>query len=344
MKFASFAKKFSRNEKGNFSVIMAMTMMPLTAAIGLAIDYNMMSNEKVQMQQALDAAALGALTARDISTDAQRQTRLQALYTANGGKGTATLNSSSTSSDSRLTLNVSARYDAPLTLMRMANRTTGALGAISEVQGQRPLETLKFQVIKATGWWDKSITLKGRQKGQTTYNDLAQINYSWNGKTGGDNVGNTKVFLRQANGDLTNTSSMTCTTNKQRDCTTSGNPNATVDVRTIDDMYLEQKVSAPLYLDAIKLLTQMLAEGIPQLVKSNDPNYANRLYVGPDIDHLTQLQNGKAVDIFRLVPCETWSTQAWEDGGGWDQRDFFYKIQGHCGEGLIQTKGVQILK
>jgi len=71
------------------------------------------------------------------------------------------------------------------------------------------------------------------------------------------------------------------------------------------------------------------------VLKSNDPNTSNRLYIGTSATNLTEVATGQKVDIFTAVPCGQTGYQAWEDGGNavpaaYTNADFFYTVQGKC--------------
>lgn len=84
-------------------------------------------------------------------------------------------------------------------------------------------------------------------------------------------------------------------------------------------------------------------QGSPQVLRSNDPNTSNRLYLDVTYDgngnptSAKEVKKGATVDIFTVVPCGQLNSQAWEDGGTPEDQmcditaaDFFYDVTGKC--------------
>ena len=63
--------KFRRDRRGNFGMMTAILLIPMLASAGLAIDYTRISEVKVQLQNAADAASVGTIAQQS-----------QAVYTA----------------------------------------------------------------------------------------------------------------------------------------------------------------------------------------------------------------------------------------------------------------------
>jgi hypothetical protein len=187
-----------------------------------------------------------------------------------------------------------------------------------------------------TGYWDKVVTLFGRQTGQTTYKPLISMKYVYNG-LGGVGVGTTTLNKIEA-GVTTpiykiNCSRVlvlsACTNEILRDDGTTE-----VDLENFDDTYLQMDISASTS-DGIYWLNY---NNPPRTIRSNDPNLANRLFV----DQIQQ-PNGVAVDMQKAVGCGNWQEQRWEDGGGaggqsaWNGTDFRYKVRGRCDWGNVKS-------
>ncbi|RUX93737.1 MULTISPECIES: TadE/TadG family type IV pilus assembly protein [unclassified Mesorhizobium] len=114
---------------------------------------------------------------------------------------------------------------------------------------------------------------------------------------------------------------------------TAGNSSgATIDVSTMDQLYLQMNVPS----------------GPVNPLKSNDASTSNRLYLGagygtaaqktldPSLYLPVEVAGNAIVDIFAAVPCGETSDQAWEDGGNnpplpdVTNADFFYSVMGKC--------------
>jgi hypothetical protein len=205
-----------------------------------------------------------------------------------------------------------------------------------------------------SGFWNKTMTLKGKKYGSTTYDDLMRITYTYNGSGVDKGWGTSSVYKITKNGTQTQTTliqQQVCNTKKgsttygqgstlltnnemsktpaltmnesasQTKCWfKSGlNSDTFIDVSQMNDIYLEMDVPSA------------ANNNKPRYLRSNDPTTADRLF----LDGVGVVPNGKPVDIFSAVPCGQTSAQAWEDGGSPTPgplvaADFFYKVTGKC--------------
>jgi hypothetical protein len=82
-------KCFKREERGNVAVMFALSLMPIMAAAGTAIDYGRLSTSQSKIHAALDAAVLAVARDPTISTDPttaagqQTRTKIQQFFDAN---------------------------------------------------------------------------------------------------------------------------------------------------------------------------------------------------------------------------------------------------------------------
>ncbi len=229
------------------------------------------------------------------------------------------------------------------------------IGVVTEMHKEPTLTEAKFEIEKASGFWNKTMTLKGKKYGASTYEDLMKITYTYNGSGKDKGWGTTSVYKVTKNGQTT-----TNTLIQQQVCNTKVNGGSTygqgtqlltnnemsktpdlainenssqtkcwyksglnsdtfIDVSTMNDIYLQMDV--PKATEKKK----------PTILKSNDPATADRLY----IDEVEVVPDGRGIDIFAAVPCGQPSRQAWEDGGNETpapvvNADFFYKVTGRC--------------
>jgi Flp pilus assembly protein TadG len=94
-RFRTSAKRFIRADKGNLSVIFAITILPILGFIGAAVDYTRVSGAKAAMQAALDSTALmvskdlasGTITPSQVT--AKAQSYFAALYTNSDARNIA---------------------------------------------------------------------------------------------------------------------------------------------------------------------------------------------------------------------------------------------------------------
>lgn len=79
---ARLSRRFLNHERGNVAILFAVSLLPMTAAMALAIDYGRAVSTKQALQSAADAAAISALTFGNL-TGAELQAKAQALFDAN---------------------------------------------------------------------------------------------------------------------------------------------------------------------------------------------------------------------------------------------------------------------
>lgn len=336
-------KRLRQHEGGNLTVLLGLIMIPLALGVGVAVDYSSASNNRSLMQNALDAATLSIATLPKDTTLEVRATKLQEFYSGISGPGTATLNSFNISATGAVTASASASYSMPTNFMQLASVTSVPIGVGTSLNKEPSLIETKFEIKSASGWWNKKMSLYGKKYGATAWVKLMEINYVYN--NGADPKGygtlTSSTVTRNALGVdiLTPVQQQVCTTvnvanfnnlpvgaitgtsgsqKKLTTCTSTNAPGtngALIDVSEMEDLRLEMNVP----------------QGNPSLLKSNDPNTSNRLYLDG-----VEVLSGKTVNIFDAVPCGEISNQDWEDGGNpvpapVSQADFAYRVTGKCG-------------
>jgi Flp pilus assembly protein TadG len=65
----SILKRFMRDNKGSVAMLFGLSLLPMMAGVGAAIDYGRASNSRQAIQAAADAAALAGAKARSVSDD-----------------------------------------------------------------------------------------------------------------------------------------------------------------------------------------------------------------------------------------------------------------------------------
>ncbi|TPK90303.1 pilus assembly protein TadG-related protein [Mesorhizobium sp. B2-4-17] len=332
------ASGFARSRSGSIMPLFFLCTVPLITVAGFAVDYTSAVQIRSNQQQALDAAILSITTMDTASTLPQRQQVLQDTFLANGGQGTATLNSfvagtTATATTARAT----ASFAMPTVFMTIARIDTVPIAVASAVSKPPSLVQANFKVTGASGWWNKTMTLYGTQLGATVAKPLMTIDYTY-GKTGdpkGYGTTTTSVLTTDSTGK-------TVTTVAQKQvCTVGNNPPAGVTLKQdasgtkyycVDTMYPANGAGASIDVSQMGgLYMQMyVPSGKPQYLTTNDPTTSNRLYIDG-----VEVPTGQKVDIFSAVPCNQSSNQAWEDGGSpvpapVSNADFFYTVSGKC--------------
>ena len=106
--FGSVLNKFSRDNRGNLTIITAVTLMPIVAAVGAGIDYSRLSSQISNFQQAADAAVLAAAKKRTSMTDSELASYARKVFDANLSNNNGIIVSfklDKNSKDHKLTLN-----------------------------------------------------------------------------------------------------------------------------------------------------------------------------------------------------------------------------------------------
>ncbi|OQM74836.1 TadE/TadG family type IV pilus assembly protein [Manganibacter manganicus] len=326
-------RRFLRCKSGSFAPIMAITAVPLLLAVGLVTDYSSAVSTHSTMQNALDAATLSLIGMPRTATDDDRQVKLQANYAANGGRGTAELASAVFDADGTLRISASAGYAMPTQFMSMAMIHDVPIDVTSKLVKKPRLIEATFKIDKASGYWNKTITLYGSKPDEKNSNGLMQIKYEYNGKGGDKGYGTTTVYTPDEDGKFN-------VIRQQEICTSSSNnKNSTANTFRDGSLYttckFDSKYGSGATIDVSKMqslyLQMDVTSGDKATRKSDDPKTSNFMYLDG-----VQVRKNEAVDIFTAVPCGQTSSQAWEDGGNnppsldVKNADFFYKVTGKC--------------
>jgi Flp pilus assembly protein TadG len=344
--------KLFKSESGSLVPIFAVALVPMIAVVGLSVDYTSAVAAKASMQNALDAAALSITTLPTITSNTDRETKLNEAFRANGGQGTAKLDSFVVDTFGTASANVSASFAMPTNFMQIARVDSVQLGVKSAVRKTPSLVQATFKVDKISGYWDKTMTLYGTKFGETTANKLMKITYVHNKFGDPKGYGTSTVYTINGSTE-TKAQQQVCTTTKvttfsglpagaitqtasngqkySTTCTNTFYPatntaGAAIDVSLMNQLYLEMKIPNP----NPGLNNGNLPNGTKTTLRSDDPVTSNRLY----LDSI-EVKSGQVVDIFTAVPCGQTSTQAWEDGGNAvpaavSNADFFYYVTGKC--------------
>jgi Flp pilus assembly protein TadG len=74
---------FAHDRRGNLSIAFAMSLVPMVAASGVAIDYSRISSSRAALQSALDAGVLASSTESNGRTESQLRTTVETFLAAN---------------------------------------------------------------------------------------------------------------------------------------------------------------------------------------------------------------------------------------------------------------------
>jgi Flp pilus assembly protein TadG len=82
------AKRFGRDERGNFTIMLALAAVPVFVSVGAAIDMIRYNDAQTHVQASLDAGALAAAAGKKL-TDAERIAAAEKTFDANMASGAA---------------------------------------------------------------------------------------------------------------------------------------------------------------------------------------------------------------------------------------------------------------
>jgi Flp pilus assembly protein TadG len=130
------ARELLRNRRGMVAVWFGICLVPMMIAVGAGLDYARTSVTKSQMSDALDAAALAVgstpgLTQADAQALAQKY--FAANYTGDTSNGTPQVSIASGGYNAAGSVTVTATYNLPTQLMKIANINTMAISVSSTV-------------------------------------------------------------------------------------------------------------------------------------------------------------------------------------------------------------------
>ena len=135
------AKQFVRNQDGNISLLFGLTLLPMLAAGGAAIDYSRASDARSQLQNAIDSTVLAMAKRAPILSDAQLKAESETHFKSvlRQRHDLAALPISVTRANKKLS--VAASGVLPTTFMGIFGVKTMTVGSLAEAGiGQRKVE------------------------------------------------------------------------------------------------------------------------------------------------------------------------------------------------------------
>lgn len=353
---------FARSRSGSMMPLFFLMLVPLITVVGFSVDYTDAVQTRSNMQEALDAATLAITTLPPTTTQSARQQALQDNFTANNGQGTATLASFNVAADGTVTAQTSASYAMPTNFMTIARINSVPVAVASGVNKAPGLVQATFKIDKVSGYWNKTMTLYGTSFGATTAQKLMTASYVYSPYTYSYKVSGRSYSITEAKGYGTTTTSLvngsTSTVVQTQTCSTTGSTSAFTNPPSgaIVSSQYDNNSRSTIYFQTTCATTNVPATGSGATVdvsqmgqlslqmyvpttnttfKSDDAATSNHLYLGTTPTPLTEVDAGKMIDIFRVVPCSQTSYQAWEDGGNtlpadYTNADFVYNITGKC--------------
>jgi Flp pilus assembly protein TadG len=136
-------KRFFHDDRGNLSVMFALTLLPVVGLIGMSVDFTMSSKRKAILDAIVDSASLAAVTPAMLSQgDSASITAATNLFNSQVGSvpGIGTTILSVTASDIGLSRTVTVSYNTTSTALfsKLVGKTTIPIGGTSQSTASVP--------------------------------------------------------------------------------------------------------------------------------------------------------------------------------------------------------------
>lgn len=172
---------FLRNSDGNFALIMALLLVPVLGAAGMAVDVVSLMQTKVELQNALDAGVL-AVAAKKARTLVVDKALAMAYFSGNSAGWNIAALTFVENADGSLTGNVS--IDAPTHFMGIFGIKTVrvALSSTANALTETKLSQVKLNIVHAQGAFSKDIYFFTRNKEGALLSESLVLTYRYDGK------------------------------------------------------------------------------------------------------------------------------------------------------------------
>jgi len=334
-------RRFIYSRSGNLATGMVILLIPCLLAVGMAVDYSTAENTRSSMQNALDAASFATVGLPREASEAERLQTLQQYYQGNGGQGEARIDSFNVSAG-KATLLTSASFPMATSFMAIGGIDHVDVGVKASVGRQFQLTKISLKIKKTIGWWDKRITVFAKPVGSQQPIALMSIQYNWDRNQA--SVQGTTTVSKLVNNKMTAVYQRKCLPGNafSDDCTEAtvaddGKPEVSLD--GMDGIYLQMDITAANQVAAGDLLI-FTRLGMPTTITTKDPNFAQRIFVDGQ-----RLQHGTVPNTYSIMPCDTKTEQAWEDGASgsipwtlygnspYNYADFVFDVTSRCDRG-----------
>lgn len=175
--FGRKLKLLRRNAEGNTSVIAALVLVPALLAVGVAIDYDRISDRTTSLQAALDTAVLAsAASGKGLSTAEARK-----YFDSNAKFSDVTIKNvvMSKNADGEYVGNLSASMQLGLT--RLAGLSSPDIDLVSSAKAGTLVKAdqVTFQITNAQGAFDKEIHFITKDKDGKVIKDTKVLDYDY---------------------------------------------------------------------------------------------------------------------------------------------------------------------
>ena len=144
LRMPAFLSRFARDQRGNFAMIFAIALLPLTAAAGAAVDLNRAFIVQQRLEHALDAAGL-AVGAAPAASEAEMLATAQSFFDANYNDTEMGVPSTLLLTPGNGSVTLSATAELPTTIMSAVGFDTLTVG--SEITVVRETKSLEIAMV-----------------------------------------------------------------------------------------------------------------------------------------------------------------------------------------------------
>src|SRR4051794_36231419 len=132
--FAKTLRDFRSASRGNITVMFALSLVPVTGAVGAAVDYSQSNSIRAAMQAAADSAALGGITSASTQTPAVVSSTAVGMFNASFNRTGVTPSSGATYDSTSGILTVAAAASYTPQFMKLAGVSTMHISVTSKAK------------------------------------------------------------------------------------------------------------------------------------------------------------------------------------------------------------------
>lgn len=317
-KRSAFLRSFSNlidDKAGNFGIMAAIIVPVAVVGAGSAIDYFVANAEHTHLQNIADAAALtggkvfdgtnlpAATLAAENSIKAQVETTTEDELAADQTLATKVRYTVSAKDN---TLKVDMTKEVPTSLMRIAGVDSVSIGVSAAALSPMKPEEMTFTPTKAQGWYFKKISILVLRKGATTEEVVGTVVYKPTTQADGGQgtyVANPAGVIKL--GKYSNLA-------------------LRMDIKN-DGCDIGYKATVKNSKITCNASTKAVDKTYNAVLRTDDPATSHHLFVDGK-----QVPQGVKASLEKYFGCSKQQEHAWEDGGGWERQDFFYKVTATC--------------
>lgn len=303
-------KQFLKDKRGATAMTFGLLLVPLLGMTGLALDYTMASNERANLQNAADSAALAGASIFTGANAKAAEDRARAFLRANLGDKYDNVTVGFSATNQRVTVTLAGQTTT--SFMQVLNQNSVGISTGSTAIAPLKPSDATITMGDMYGWWAKKVSIIVVRPGSTSEVVVGSVLYEAKDKTAENGRGTGTKVMNPANGKvvLGDYTKLYIKMEVKTDGCDIG--------RSDSNGGRGSTVVCKDNSNARKTYDSTL--------KTNDPNTVNYLFVDG-----VQLKQGSTPPLDTLLNCDQQShSHAWEDGGGWDQQDFFYTVKAAC--------------